>query len=58
MVFVFQTEKQIRYDITYMQNLKYGKISLSTKQKQILRRRDCMCDRQGLGWRVGLGVWG
>ena len=49
MVFVFQTEKQIRYDITYMQNLKYGKISLSTKQKQILRHRDCMCDRQGLG---------
>ena len=54
-----ERERQIPYDITYMQNLKYDTNELSTKQKQTHRHREQICGCQGgRAWgRNGLGVW-
>ena len=49
-----ERERQIPYDITYMQNLKYDTNELSTKQKQTHRHREQICGCQGEG-RVGEG---
>ena len=50
---------QIPYDITYIGNLKYGKINFSTKQK-IHRNKEetCGCQgrREGAGWNMSLGL--
>ena len=53
------SEGQIPYDVTYIWNLKYGKMNLSTKEKQTHRHGEQMCSCQGEGGRKwdGLGVW-
>ena len=44
-------ERQISYDITYMWNIKYDKMNLSTKQKQTHRHREQTCGcLGGAGW--------
>ena len=52
-----QRERQILSDITYMQNIKYAQMNLSTKEKKTHREQTCGC--QGVsGWgREKLGVW-
>ena len=60
---VSQKEKDkyhmISYDTTYMWNLKYGQMNLSTKQKQTHRHRDQTCGCQGgLGGGEGEGWTG
>ena len=49
-----ERERQIPYDITYMWNLKYDTINLSTEQKQTYRYREQTCGFQG-GEEVGWG---
>ena len=53
-------QRQIPYDITYMWNLKYGTMNLSTKQKWTHRHREQTCGCQGVGegegWTESLGL--
>ena len=53
-------ERQMRYDITFMWNLKYGTNDLFMKQRQAHRHRTQTCGCQvGGGWgRNGVGGWG
>ena len=55
-----ERERQIPYDITYMQKLKYGINELSTKQTQTYRPGEQTCGCQGEEGRDsdGLEVWG
>ena len=54
-------ERQIPYDITYMWDLKYDLMNLSTKQRQTHRTREqtCSCQEEGVvgeGWTGSLGL--
>ena len=51
-----KSERQISYDITYMQNLKYDTSELIMKQKQTHRHREQTCGCQGGGCWEGDGV--
>ena len=42
-----ERESQVPYDITYMWNLKYAQMNLSTKEKQTHRHRGQTCGYQG-----------
>ena len=53
-------ERQISYDIAYMQNLKkIIQMNLVTKQKQThrVRKQTYGYQREKVGWRDKLGVW-
>ena len=55
-----ERERQIPYDITYMQNLNYSTNDLSIEQKQTHRHREQTCGSQGgveKEWDEE-GVWG
>ena len=52
-----ERERQLLYDSTYLQNLKYGTNDPSIKQKQIvdMESRLVVAKGEGVGWMGSLG---